>query len=206
VASYPKILPKNILDLARLGSLNVHPSILPKYRGPSPIQTALLNDDINSGISIIKLDEEIDHGPILIQKEFNIKNEDTFSNLEVSCGIEGGEMLAMILPSFLEGSLKLKDQDHDKATFTKKFSKIDGEINLESTSALELQNKFRAFTPHIPIYFFINHNDKEIRVKITEINFDKDFAMDKITKDIIKKLIPENKSEMSFEDFERGYL
>ena len=76
VVSYPKILKKEILDLPKNGCLNIHPSLLPKYRGPSPIQSALLNGDEKIGISIMKLDEEVDHGPILIQTEMDLETED----------------------------------------------------------------------------------------------------------------------------------
>ncbi|MEI6352538.1 MAG: methionyl-tRNA formyltransferase [Candidatus Nomurabacteria bacterium] len=205
VASYPKILPESILNIPKSGTLNVHPSLLPKYRGPSPIQTALLNGDNTTGITIIKLDKEVDHGPILIQKEINILDEDINEKLERKCGAEGGEMILQILEHYLEGNIKLIDQDHDLATFTRKFDKKEGEIKLED-KAEDIQNKFKAFLPHIPLFFFINHKDKEMRVKISQINLIKDFAKDKLAKEIIEKVIPEGKSEMNFEDFERGYL
>lgn len=205
VASYPKILREEILNLPKFGSLNIHPSLLPKYRGPSPIQTALLNGDTETGITIIKLDKEIDHGPILIQKEIEILEEDTNEKLERKCGGEGGEMLNQILESYLEGSLKLKEQNHEEATFTRKFEKAEGKIELEDKAEV-LQNKFKAFLPHIPIFFIIQHQDREFRVKITEINLSRKESGDKLAKDIIKKVIPEGKSEMNFSDFERGYL
>lgn len=205
VASYPKILKEEILNLPKSGTLNIHPSDLPKYRGPSPIQTALLNGDPQTAISIIKLDKEVDHGPILIKKEIDILEEDTNETLERRCGTTGAEILIEILPYYLEGQLKLKEQDHDKATFTLKFEKSEGEIKL-SDDANILQNKFRAFLPHIPIFFKIDHKTKEIRVKIIDINLNKDFAKNKTAKDIIKKVIPEGKSKMSFSDFEKGYL
>jgi methionyl-tRNA formyltransferase len=204
VASYPKILSENILNIPAHGSLNIHPSLLPKYRGPSPIQTALLNGDNTTGITIIKLDKEVDHGPILIQKEINIKDEDINEKLERKCGAEGAGMLIQILEHYLEGNINLIEQNHDLATFTRKFEKKEGEIKLED-KAKEIQNKFRAFLPHIPLFFFINHKDREIRVKVTEINLSKDFAKNKLAKDIIEKVIPEGKSEMSFQDFEKGY-
>ncbi|MEA4910759.1 Methionyl-tRNA formyltransferase [bioreactor metagenome] len=205
VASYPKILREEILNLPKFGSLNIHPSLLPKYRGPSPIQTALLNGDTKTGITIIKLDKEIDHGPILIQKEIEIFEEDTNEKLERKCGGEGGEILTQILEPYLEGNLKLVEQDHEKATFTRKFEKAEGKIELED-SAEVLQNKFKAFLPHIPIFFLIKHKGSEFRVKITEIDLFKKETENKLAKDIIKKVIPEGKSEMNFSDFERGYL
>lgn len=220
VVSYPKILRKEILDLPKYGCLNIHPSLLPKYRGPSPIQTALLNGDGKIGISIMKLDEEVDHGPILIQKEIDLIDEDTNEKVERKAGSLGGELLSQILSHYLDGNLKLIEQDHSKATFTHKFEKKIGEIKLDN-KAEDVQNKFRALLPHIPIFFFVNktspqpspkerekfqNTEKLIRVKITKINLDKNFAKDKLAKDIIEKVIPEGKSEMNFEDFEKGYL
>lgn len=205
VASYPKILSPQILNLPIHGTLNIHPSLLPLYRGPSPIQTALLNGDNKIGISIIKLDKEVDHGPILIQKEIQLQDIDTNLSLEKICGQIGAELIIDILESYLESTLKLIPQDHERATFTYKFNKSDGEISLED-SAIELQNKYRALLPHIPIFFFIKHKDKLIRVKITEVNLHKNASKNKIAKDIILKVIPEGKSEITFENFKNGYL
>lgn len=205
VVSYPKILKKEILDLPKNGCLNIHPSLLPKYRGPSPIQSALLNGDDKIGISIMKLDEEVDHGPILIQTDMDLEIEDVNEKVERKAGAFGGEMLAQILNHYLDGSLKLIDQDHSQATHTPKFSKAEGEIKLED-NAETVQNKFKALLPHIPIFFFINHKDREIRTKVNEIELNKDLAKDKQAKEIIKKVTPEGKSEMSFSDFEKGYL
>ena len=205
VASYPKILAENILNIPKHGSLNIHPSLLPKYRGPSPIQTALLNGDTETGITIIKLDKEVDHGPILIQNHVEIINEDTNEKLERKCGALGAEMINQILEHYIDGNINLIEQDHNIATFTRKFEKKEGEIKLEDNAEM-VQNKFRAFLPHIPLFFFINHKDREMRVKVTDINLSKDFAKNKIAKEIIEKVIPEGKSEMTFKDFEKGYL
>ena len=205
VVSYPKILKKEILNLPTSGCLNIHPSLLPKYRGPSPIQSALLNGDDKIGISIMKLDEEVDHGPILIQTEMDLAIDDINEKVERKAGSFGGEMLAQILNHYLDGSLKLIEQDHAQATITRKFSKAEGEIKLDDNAEI-VQNKFKALLPHIPIFFLINHKDRDIRVKVTEIELNKDLVKSKLAKDIIKKVTPEGKSEMSFSDFEKGYL
>ena len=205
VVSYPKILKKEILDLPKNGCLNIHPSLLPKYRGPSPIQSALLNGDEKIGISIMKLDEEVDHGPILIQTEMDLETEDVNEKVERKAGSFGGELLAQILNHYLDGNLKLIEQDHVRATFTRKFEKSEGEIKLDDNGET-VQNKFKALLPHIPIFFFINHKDREIRVKVNEIELDKNLARDKKAKEIIKKVTPEGKSEINFSDFEKGYL
>lgn len=205
IVSYPKILKKEILDLPKSGCLNIHPSLLPKYRGPSPIQTALLNGEEKIGISIMKLDEEVDHGAILIQTEMEIKEEDTNEKVERKAGNFGGEMLIQILDHYIDGSLKLIEQDGSKATMTRKFEKKEGEVKLNDNAEI-VQNKFRALLPHIPIFFFIKHKDKEIRIKVNDIELTRNLAKNKLAKDIIKKVTPEGKSEMSFSEFEKGYL
>jgi methionyl-tRNA formyltransferase len=205
IVSYPKILKKEIIDLPKSGCLNIHPSLLPKYRGPSPIQTALLNGEEKIGISIMKLDEEVDHGAILIQTEMEIKEEDTNEKVERKAGDFGGEMLAQILDHYIDGSLKLIDQDHSKATHTRKFEKKEGKIKLDD-AAESVQNKFKALLPHIPIFFFIKHKDKKLRIKVNDIELTRNLAKNKLAKDIIKKVTPEGKSEMSFSEFEKGYL
>ncbi len=205
VASYPKILKENILKIPKYETLNIHPSKLPEYRGPSPIQSALLDGETKTYVSIIKLDNEIDHGPILIQKEIEILDEDNNEILERKCGAIGGELILQILPHYLEGSLRLIEQDHSKATFTRKFEKFEGEINLNDDAEI-VQNKFKAFLPHIPIFFKINHKNKEIRIKVSKININREFAKGKLAKEIIEKVIPEGKNEMTFESFVNGYI
>jgi methionyl-tRNA formyltransferase len=166
------------------------------------------------------LDRDVDHGPILIQKDINILEEDINEKLERRCGTIGAELLIEILPHYLDNTLSLIEQEHSKATFTRKFEKKEGEISLDDKAEI-LQNKYRAFLPHIPIFFFINksypepfpkerekiqNTIKQIRVKIISINLSRDFAENKSAKDIIEKVTPEGKSEMTWQDFERGYL
>jgi len=214
VASYPKILNPEILNIPKFGNLNVHPSLLPKYRGPSPIQTAILNGDEKTGVTILQLDAEIDHGPILIQKEVEITKQDNNVTLEKKCGLEGGQILSEILEHYINNNLKLIPQNHEQATFTRKFKTEDGEIKLEQAASV-LHNKFQALLPHIPIYFSIQHQNKKMRVKITEIILTDNSAENKKelqkkamqkAEEIILKVIPENKSEISWADFQRGYL
>lgn len=205
VASYPKILKEEILNIPEHRTLNIHPSMLPEYRGPSPIQSALLDGKRETSVSIIKLDKDIDHGPILIQKEMEILNEDNNETLERKCGALGAELILQILIHYLEGNLKLIEQDHSQATFTRKFSKTEGEIKLEDNAEI-VQNKFKAFLPHISVFFKIKHIDKEIRVKVSKINTNREFAKGKLAKEIIERVIPEGKNEMDFESFMRGYV
>lgn len=205
VASYGKIIPENILNIPKHGTLNVHPSLLPLYRGPSPIESVLLDGYITTGVSIIKLDNEMDHGPILVQNAFDINGEATAGELEVECGQIGGELLVQVLPSYLDGELIPKKQDHSKATFCKKIIKDLGEISLE-IDAITVRRKFRSLTPWPGVFFFIKHNDKLIRIKITQVDLSTPIEVTDLAQDVIKSVIPEGKKEMDWESFKRGYL
>ncbi len=205
VASYGKIIPEEILNLAKHGTLNVHPSLLPKYRGPSPIESALLDGEKEVGISIMKLDKEMDHGPILAQTKFLIDKEATAGTLKVTCGQLGGELLTQIIPHFIDGTLIPKEQDHSKATFCKIIGKELGEIKLED-NALIVRNKFRALSPWPLLYFFIKHNERNLRVKITKIDLVSEIENNDTSEKIILSVIPEGKKEINFESFKRGYI
>ena len=159
VAAYGKILPPRYLEIPKYGFLNIHPSLLPKYRGPSPIQTAILNGDTKTGVSIMLIDQEIDHGPILASREFSISKADAsvgsptmasgFSNHdEVAKELFklGGELLIEILPKYINGEIEVKPQEHEKATFTKMFSRDDGRINWNEP-AEKIYNQIRALNP-----------------------------------------------------------
>jgi len=147
VAAYGKIIPKSILDIPQYGCLNVHPSLLPKYRGPTPIQYAILNGDEETGVTIILMDEKIDHGPILGQREleFPISNFQ-FPNLHDKLAELGVKLLIDTIPNWVNGKIKPKPQDESKATYTKILKKEDGRIDWKK-SAQEIERQIRAFNP-----------------------------------------------------------
>ncbi len=147
VAAYGEIIPKKILDIPKHGSLNVHPSLLPKYRGASPIQFAILNGEEKTGISIIKMTEKLDQGPILASLEYLIKSSDvTYKELEEELANWGAELLIEIIPDWIDGEIKPKPQDESKATYARIIKKEDGKINWEKTSE-EIERQVRAFNP-----------------------------------------------------------
>ena len=146
VAAFGQILPPKVLDIPPLGCLNIHPSLLPKYRGPSPIATAILNGDEETGVSIMLMDEGLDTGPILSQGRIPIEPQDTARSLEVELAQLGAELLEQTLPLWLEGKLKPHPQDEISATYTKPFSKGDGELDWH-LPAVELWRRVRAFHP-----------------------------------------------------------
>lgn len=133
VASYGKIIPKEILDIPRLGALNVHPSLLPKYRGASPIQTAILNGEKKTGVTFMLMDEKMDHGDIIFQIKERLQEDETYRTLHSHLAHVSAQTLAMILPDFINGKFKERPQDHDQATFTKILSKEDAKIDWLAT-------------------------------------------------------------------------
>jgi len=128
LAAYGKILPQEVIDLFPQGILVVHPSLLPAYRGASPVQAAILNGDKVTGVSIIKMDEKMDHGPIVSQFKEEIKLDDTAETLYQRLFQKTAEVLVTILPAYIEGCLNPREQDHKKATFCKLLKKEDGFI------------------------------------------------------------------------------
>lgn len=157
VISYGKIIPIEILTIPKYGFINIHPSLLPKYRGPSPIQTAILNGDEISGTTIIKLDEQMDHGPILEQKSISIDGDTTTEQLETILIKLGCKLLADYLDSMTPGI----EQKHEIATYTKKFSATDG--ILSNNSSLDLNyNRFRALGKEPGC--FIDYGDQRLRI------------------------------------------
>ncbi len=204
VASYGKIIPQAILDIPTHGVLNVHPSLLPLYRGPSPIESVLLDGIMTTGVSIMKLDAQMDHGPILTQSAFIIHPESNAGTVEVECGQLGGELLTQVIPHYLEGTLIPKEQDHSKATVCKKITKDLGLIHLEDDIDI-VRRKFRALTPWPSLYFFITHGDRDIRIKVNEVDCVTE-KESRLAKDYILSVTPEGKKQMDWESFRRGYL
>lgn len=191
VADYGKIIPKEILDIPKHGSLNVHPSLLPKFRGPSPVQSFILSGENETGATIILMDEKMDHGPILAQQKLEVKNI-YHKELKEKMAELGGNLLVEILPKWLEEKIKPQEQKHNEATFTKKITKQDGSLDLNEPPEI-IERKIRAFTPWPGAYFFA---DKK-RIIITK-------AETKDGKLIIKTVKPEGKREINFEDFLKG--
>ncbi|OIO17336.1 methionyl-tRNA formyltransferase [Candidatus Kuenenbacteria bacterium CG11_big_fil_rev_8_21_14_0_20_37_9] len=143
-ADYGQIISKKILAMPKFGALNIHPSLLPKYRGPSPIQTALLNGDMETGVTIIKMDGKMDHGKIIKNKKLIINNEDTFITLSEKLAKIGAGLLIKIMPEYIADKIKSKKQNHKKATYTQMIRKEDGLINCDKTSG-EIYNQWRAY-------------------------------------------------------------
>lgn len=141
LVAFGKILPQGVLDIPKYGFINVHPSLLPKYRGASPIQSAILSGDNKTGVSIMLLDEEVDHGPILAQAELAVDSQDDHDSLSQKLSEEGARLLIETLPDYLNGNLEGKPQNHTKATFSNHIQKKDGEISLQNPPDAKILNR-----------------------------------------------------------------
>lgn len=147
VAAYAKIIPKDVIDLFPKGIIGVHPSLLPKYRGPSPIQQVILDGEKETGVSLYLLDEKMDHGKIIATNNLQIATDDTYAKLEEKLSRMAGEMLVGILPRYVEGKIELKEQNHKEATFTKKFTIEDSRVDLTKDAPDVISKKIRALNP-----------------------------------------------------------
>lgn len=135
LAAYGQIIPQEIIDLFPMGIIVLHPSLLPKYRGPSPIQAAIAKGDPETGMTIIKMDAKMDHGPIIAQFKDEIKPEDTPPNLYDRLFKKAAEVLIDILPNYLEDKIEMKEQDHSLANYTHILKKEHGFIPFEYLEA-----------------------------------------------------------------------
>lgn len=193
VVAYGKILPEGLINTPKLGTINIHYSLLPKYRGASPVESALLSGESKTGVSIQQMVYKLDSGPIIAKEEVNIDINETKETLREILINTGGVLLCEILPRIEEGDISRVDQDESKATFCKKINKEDAEIKI-GDNPLENYNKYRAFALWPEAFFFANKNGKNIRVKIKEAVYEDNLF-------IIKRVTPEGKNEMDYKDF-----
>ena len=201
LADFGLIIPKQILNVFPMGIINIHPSLLPKYRGPTPVQTAILNGEKTTGVTIIKLDEEIDHGPILGQEKERILDTDTAESLYKRLFEKGANLLSEVLNKYLEGDLKPTSQNHRSATFTKPLTRQDGYIDL-SSSSLKIENlklKIRAYFPWPGVWFKTKLRGAEKIIKLLPNYLKTQHPNDPFLIQV------EGKKPMSYKDFFNGY-
>ncbi len=146
VAAFGRILPGAVLSIPKHGCINLHPSLLPSCRGPSPVAYTLLRREQTSGVTLILMDEGMDSGPIIAQRKLAISNDDTTGSLTGKLANEGAELLIESLPLWLNGKTKLKPQDDSKATYSRIIKANDGLIDW-CLSAVEIENRIKAFNP-----------------------------------------------------------
>lgn len=193
VVAYGKILPQTLIEQFPLGLINVHYSLLPKYRGASPVEAALRTGDTVTGVAIQQLVRELDAGDVLAVQEVSIEPAETTRELRPRLVRRGAELLVSILPSFEAGTLAKTPQDSTQATHSGKIAKSEGELNL-SGDALSNWNTYRAFAESPGTYFFVHKNGKSIRVKIVTASYDGvHFTPERV--------VPEGKKEQSYQEF-----
>jgi methionyl-tRNA formyltransferase len=146
VAAYGQILPRAVLEMPRFGCLNIHPSLLPLYRGVSPVTAAILNGDVFTGVSIIKLDTGVDTGPVVVRAQVAITDWDTTILLTEKLARIGGQLLLEILPRWVNGKITAQAQDDARATYTRMVEKRAGEIDWQ-LPAVQLWRQARAYHP-----------------------------------------------------------
>ena len=197
VAAYNKIIPEEILNLPKFKVIGIHPSILPEYRGPSPIQTAILDGKKETGTTLFITDKEIDHGPILISKKCKIDEKDNYETLTEKLALIGAELLIGNILKYLTNKIDPEEQIHSQATFTKKFSTKDGEVNLEHDFPELILNKIRALNPNPGVFTMFDIPNGQKRLKL----LDAEIKDEKIN---LLKVQPEGKKPMAYKDFLNG--
>ncbi len=190
VAAYSKILNGKLISIPPKGVVGVHPSLLPKLRGASPIQSAILNGFATTGVTLFLIDEKVDHGKIISNLKYQISNLDTYETLMRKLAKLGAELLVETLPKFLKGGIKPESQNEDEATFTKKFTTKDAEVNVEDLKkAISGENgqladfvdrKIKALNPEPGVFTFIENKRTKLlssdirngKLELKEIQFE----------------------------------
>lgn len=167
VADYGLFLPQKLLDLPKYASLNVHHSLLPKFRGPAPVPFCILSGSKKTGVSIIIMSDKIDAGDILDQKEYTLKANDTTDSVLTTLNQLGGEILIPLLKDFETYYQKRKPQNEKEATITQYMTKNDGYINLDNPPKPEIIDRMiRAYYPWPGVWTSIRIRDKGLRIKL----------------------------------------
>jgi methionyl-tRNA formyltransferase len=159
VAAYGQILPQKLLDVPRYGCLNVHASLLPKYRGAAPIQWAIIDGEKETGVTIMKMTATLDAGDIISRRATPIDAEETGAQLHDRLAILGAELLLETLPAYVAGDLKPEPQDNAAATYARKISKEDGRVDW-SLPAEIVRNRIRAFSPWPGAYIHLTGSER----------------------------------------------
>lgn len=194
VFAYGKIMPQWLIELPKYGTINAHPSLLPKFRGASPIRSTLLHDLSASGVTIIQMDAEMDHGAILYQQTIPLEGPILGQELDKTASLVCGDLLVHTMQQLQAGTLKAIEQDHAAATFCTKISKDMAELSIDpfklpaGEEAMDVYRKICAFDGW-PETFFI-HEGKRIKIKEAKLSPEGNL--------LITRIVPEGKKEMEF--------
>jgi len=194
MADFGQIISEKILNIPKYGIINIHPSLLPKYRGPSPIQAAILAGDKISGVSLILTSKKMDAGGIIASEKIELSPAETFTTLKDSLSKIAGMLLLNTIPYYIAGDLKPIPQDEAKATYTKLIKASDALVG-SATPKEEVEKKIRAYDQWPKVYS--NVNNKRVQILSAYMNENNEL--------VITRVRPEGKKEMSYEDFKHGY-
>jgi methionyl-tRNA formyltransferase len=230
LASYGEFIPKNVINHFKYGVINIHPSLLPKWRGSSPVQASILSGEKETGASVIRLDNELDHGPIISKFKEEIEASDTSESLRNKLFERSAQFLLDLLPNYISGKVKPQEQEHKKATFTIQIKKQDGFISPELLEAsingktikndleikwikdyslapnpANIERFIRAMQPWPGAWTMVKLNTKDEglgprRLKIISAH------LDSTTQSLVLDLVQlEGKNAVSWEEFKKGY-
>lgn len=186
VAAYSHIIPQEVLEAFHLGFVGAHPSLLPKYRGASPIQSVLLSGEGKTGVTLFLMDEEMDNGPIIAQRSIDISsNGYNYLSLEEKLAFISADLLVENMPAFSSGKSDFIPQDKLLATFTKKFTTEDGFVDLKKDGPIMIYRKIKSLNPSPGVYSIIDGK----RTKII------DGKLDDAGNLLITKIVPDGRKE-----------
>jgi methionyl-tRNA formyltransferase len=208
LVSYGKIVPQSIIDLFTPGIVNVHPSLLPKYRGPSPIESAILNGDDTTGVSIMQLSRAMDAGPVYAVKNHPLHHTETQAELYHTLAVVGTNLLLETLPAILDASLTPTDQDDSKAVYCALLKKPDALLDPQVLTATDAERRVRAYLNYPKAR--IIHGDASLIVTRAHVSPTKNTPLDVECKDgaflVIDELISATGRRMSADAYLRGHL
>ena len=198
VAAYGKLIPEPVINKFKYGILNIHPSLLPKYRGASPVQSAIAAGETQTGLTVIKMDREMDHGPIVSQFKESIGPDDTTQTLRDRLFERSAEFLIELIPNYISEKVKSKDQNHKEATFTKTIKKDDGYLDMTKKDDADKERFIRAMSPWPGAWTYVQIEDKKLRLKLNKGHLEDG-------KLILDEVQLEGKKPVKWEQFRSAY-
>lgn len=194
LASYGEIIPKEVIKLFPKGILVIHPSLLPKYRGASPVPASIINGDTKTGVTIFKMDEKVDHGQIVSQFKEEIMPTDTGESLRNRLFARSADVLVELIEPYLKGKIIPRPQNDSETTFTKIIVREDGKVDLKSDDPITIERKLRAYYPWPGIWTLVDGK----RLKILKAHLENE-------KLVLDEVQLEGKNPVSWKQFIEAY-
>lgn len=208
LVSYGMIIPGSVIQMFKPGIINVHPSLLPKYRGPSPIESAIINGDQETGVTLMQLSSRMDAGPVYAFSPLELTGKETQPDLYQTLGTLGAQMLVAALPSIIDGSIGPNAQDESQATYTELLTKNMGVLNTDQLSAVEAERRIRGYQNYPKTKLTVNgHTIQPLgsHIALDASSDELSVVFKDDSKLIIDELIAPSGKRISGESFLRGY-